>query len=103
MEPVYDLHTSKQQARDVKKTYHCCLQVPLGHVDEEVCIESQIGHITLADLETSRGYGHPQVLDLSSSLLLSHVHAPFRQPAFLVLGSPCTVVRGVRYPGPLAS
>ena len=30
-------------------------------MDEEVCIESQIGHIRLADLETSRGYGHPQV------------------------------------------
>ena len=27
-----------------------------------MCIESQIGHIRLADLETSRGYGHPQVL-----------------------------------------
>ena len=39
----------------------CLLQVPLGHADEEVCIESQIGHVRLADLETSRGYGHPQV------------------------------------------
>ena len=39
----------------------CLLQVPLGHADEEVCIESQIGHMRLADLETSRGYGHPQV------------------------------------------
>ena len=39
----------------------CLSQVPLGHADEEVCIESQIGHVRLADLETSRGYGHPQV------------------------------------------
>ena len=52
-----------------------------------MCIESQIGHITLADLETSRGYGHPQVLHLSSSLILSPVHAPFRQLAFLVMSS----------------